>query len=519
LLGRALNIAASLAHRLRVLAGPGTGKSFALKRRVARWLEEGVAPDRILAVTFTRNAARALVDDLRSIGVDGADDIRASTLHSFCFRLLRDEDALTYLGRVARPLVIVRQSGIYKFEAAPLLADVEPRGDFGSRRDMTARLIAFEAAWARLQNETPGWPIDAVDAAFQEAVVDWLTFHEAMLIGEVVPEALRYLRNNPASHWLTAFDHIVVDEYQDLNKAEQTLIDVLASSASLSIVGDEDQSIYSFRYAHPEGVTSFPARHPETADEPLEECRRCPRAVVEIADALIRHNHPPPSSVRLCPSPSAADGIVHLVQWTTMADEIDGLADYIEHLVRGEGYAPGDILLLSQRRHIAYAIRDRLVGKNVPVHSFYYEESLEDERAQERFALLTLATYPEDRVALRYWLGVGSPTWNRQQYAKLRRMCDQTGRTPRDVLHAVRVGELNVNGIQALVTRFGALEDEIARVSSLSLPDAVDSLFPAGEEWTSAIRDIANRLTATAETLHALIDGIKAGITQPEMPE
>src|SRR5215212_9481350 len=103
LIGPALQIAATTETPLRVMAGPGTGKTFAMKRRVARLLEEGIVPTRILAVTFTRTAAANLVNELRALGVAGCDEIRAGTLHSFCFSLLQRADVFSYLGRVARP--------------------------------------------------------------------------------------------------------------------------------------------------------------------------------------------------------------------------------------------------------------------------------------------------------------------------------------------------------------------------------------------------------------------------------
>jgi DNA helicase II / ATP-dependent DNA helicase PcrA len=83
LVGVARSIAATDSTPLRVMAGPGTGKSFAMKRRVARLLESKQDPKRILAVTFTRNAAASLVEDLRALGVPGCENIRAGTLHSF----------------------------------------------------------------------------------------------------------------------------------------------------------------------------------------------------------------------------------------------------------------------------------------------------------------------------------------------------------------------------------------------------------------------------------------------------
>jgi superfamily I DNA/RNA helicase len=89
--GQTLDVARHTGNPIRVLAGPGTGKSFALKRRVTRLLEEGVTPERILAVTFTRMAAKDLVSDLVSLGVPGCEEVRAGTLHGLCFSILNRE--------------------------------------------------------------------------------------------------------------------------------------------------------------------------------------------------------------------------------------------------------------------------------------------------------------------------------------------------------------------------------------------------------------------------------------------
>src|ERR1700739_4731650 len=98
-------IAAYPGAHLRVLAGPGTGKTFALMRRVARLLEEGVQPGRILAVTFTRTAANDLVEKLATLVTPGAQDVDARTLHSLSFALLTRTAVFTALGRTARPLM------------------------------------------------------------------------------------------------------------------------------------------------------------------------------------------------------------------------------------------------------------------------------------------------------------------------------------------------------------------------------------------------------------------------------
>ena len=268
-------IASSRTRFNRVIAGPGTGKSFALKRRVARLLEEGAKPERILPVTFTNVAAEDLKREMLRIGVPGCENIRGSTLHSLCMRILSRQGVLQAVGRKPRPL--------NKFETEPLLYDLSP--SFGNKRARNKRMRAYEAAWARLQHERPGHARDANDVAFEAALVKWLTFHEGMLIGEIIPHVYQYLRDNPAAPERNLYDYVLVDEYQDLNKAEQGVIDLLCDSANLCIVGDDDQSLYSFKFAHPAGIREFSNTHQVTTDHQIMECRRCPARVVQIAIA------------------------------------------------------------------------------------------------------------------------------------------------------------------------------------------------------------------------------------------
>jgi DNA helicase II / ATP-dependent DNA helicase PcrA len=364
LTGTARDIAASDRSPLRVMAGPGTGKSFAMKRRAARLLESGQNPKRILAVTFTRNAAASLVDDLRDLGVPGSEKIRAGTLHAFCFSLLSRQEVFEFLDRVARPVVTFLKSGVLQFEGNTMLDDLVGMGSFGPKRDCTKRIRAFEAAWARLQSDAPGWPRLPVDRSFQTALLSWLRFHRAMLIGELVPETLRYLRNNPGCEARAAFDHVIVDEYQDLNRAEQDLIQLLSGNRAIAIVGDVNQSIYRFRHANPDGIRTYGERYPETHDELLRECRRCPTRVVAIADHLISHNHPGVPGPHLRPLPGNPEGTIHLVQWDSVEEEATGLAEYVRTLVARD-VSPGDILILTPRR-VRQESWQRIGGASLP---------------------------------------------------------------------------------------------------------------------------------------------------------
>ena len=380
-----LDIAAYQGSPLRVMAGPGTGKTFALMRRVARLLESGVLPSSILAVTFTRTAANDLVYQLSSLGTPGAGRVTASTLHSLCFALLRRNAVFQATNRVARPLI--------GFEVDCLTADLAT--NFGGKRAASELLKAFEAYWATLQHHQPGWPQDPVQQNFHRELLHWLTHHQAMLIGELVPRALDYILQNPASPEVPTYAHVLTDEYQDLNRADQVLIDALARQGTLTVIGDEDQSIYTvLRHARPDGIVQFHKTHPNTYDVTLHDCVRCPAQVVHMANSLILHNHPQrPSTIR--PVPQNGAGEVYIVQHNSIQDEITSIAAFIDwYLTNHPTVKPGEVLVLSTRRVIGYAIRDELVRLGRAAQSFFTEECLEKVSAREGYCLLTLLVRP-----------------------------------------------------------------------------------------------------------------------------
>jgi len=512
--GTHLNIAAYPGTPLRVLAGPGTGKTFALMRRAARLLEQGAQPNRILAVTFTRTAANELVEKLAALGVPGADLVAAKTLHSLSFGLLSRNAVFQALGRTARPLM--------DYERNTLVCDLQDQ--FGGKRAVEKLIEAFEAYWARLQHQQPGFPNDPVEQAFSHALRDWLVFHRAMLVGEVVPLALDFVTQNPAHPDIPRFDHVLVDEYQDLNRADQALIDALAGNGAVTVIGDEDQSIYSFRNAHPEGIVEYPQTHANTHDELLNECRRCPRRVVQIASALINHNQRlAPKALNPCPQ--NGEGVVYIVQHNSVADEIETLAAYIEwYLSTHAGIPAGEMLVLANRRMIGNGIRDALNTRaqqnNRPwsAQSFYFEDALSTSVAAEGFSLLTLLVDSEDRPALRYWLSENRPDCRRLPYARLRQHCAQNGIAPRVGLDAMVAGNLNLPYTGALVTRYQQLQQRLAALMPLDIPALVDALFPAGNAEAAAVRQAALLIVPNVQTQRELLDELRTDITQPELP-
>jgi len=517
--GEALEIAKSQSKRLRVMAGPGTGKSYAMKKRIMRFIEdEQVKPEKILAVTFTRTAASDLKKELQQ-GIAGAEKIHAMTLHAFCFGLLNKKEVFEQLQRRPRPIKTFTSKGSPQFELSPLLADLDLVQNFGNKREKFKIIKAFEAAWARTQDESL-WLKDEQDKSFYKEIDRWLRVHDSMLIGELVPLALQYLQNNPASDIFDKYSHIIVDEYQDLNKAEQTLIDLLGERGSNSIVGDVNQSIYGFRYANFDGIEDYSVRHSEVEDRTLDQCRRCDKKIVSLANSLIKYNYLENSSSKLKPDPSKADGEVRIVQWKNADEEVKGISGFIKLLIDSSRYKASDILVLSPRRLLGYQLRELIQKLGISAHSFFHEEAVEAEEAQLSITLLNLLVNPNDAVSLRFWLGFGSNKWQSRQYMTVTNIAHDEGKSIRAILDECAKDRV-IKGISNINTSYKDLMSRLSLMATLSLHELVDYLFPAEQEATQILRD-ASLLFINASPLDTnedLWDCLETLITQPEMPD
>ena len=144
LVGPARNIAGLDHTPIRVLAGPGTGKTFALMRRVRAFCKAAPGQTGYWSARSRAPPRGDLEEELAGLGVDGANTVRSGTLHAFCFGLLGQEEVLEATGRVPRPLLA--------FEERFLLKDLNGAA-FGTIHERRRRLQAFNAAWARLQSE------------------------------------------------------------------------------------------------------------------------------------------------------------------------------------------------------------------------------------------------------------------------------------------------------------------------------------------------------------------------------
>lgn len=509
-------IAASTNPRLRVVAGPGTGKSFAMKRRVARLLEAGIQPNTILPVTFTRVAAEDLHRELVAMDTPGAGQLVGVTLHSLALRLLSRNHVLEATNRIPRPL--------NEFELEPLIADLAA---FGGIRKIEPKIDAYHAAWARLPDDDPAKIESERDIAFETALISWLTFHRGMLIGEVIPYFYQYLRSNPAAEERSEYKHILVDEFQDLNRVEQEIIRMLSDDAEVCIVGDDDQSVYSFKFSHPKGIQDWCQENEGADDLALTECRRCPGQVVRIANHLIAQSVTRTHERTLIESPENGEGDVKIVQYSDLTKEVAGITTIVEDLM-GSGTHPGDIIVLCQRKRIGTSIYEALKAKGLPVKSYYAEAELADEETQARFAQLKLAANPDDRVALRWLIGRGSTAWFNGGYKRVRARCEQTGLNPWQVLNSIAEGDEAIAHTAPIVANFKIVKAQTAAIAQTladsGLPGLIDQLFPDGDDRWRDLRALCVKISSEdfneigEVDLTEFVSSVSYAIAQPEIP-
>lgn len=341
-----------------------------------------------------------------------------------------------------------------------------------------------------------------------------------MLIGEVVPKLYEYLRSNPAAAELSEFTNVLVDEYQDLNRAEQDVVGLLSESAALCIVGDDDQSIYSFKHAHPQGIQGWLQDNPQASDFALVDCWRCPGRVVMMANSLISRNKSGQPRQSLQPLPANGSGVVKIVQYPSLEAEVTGVAKMVSEALQN-GVPPGDILVLTQSRAFGTPIYNALTKIGVPTRSYYSESELDHDDARRSFALLVLLANRQDRVALRWLVGIDGNNWNEAGYRRIREHCELTGLSPWEVMAALAAGTLSLPYTQRVVASFLEVVQELSALEALSgVAEVVDQLFPDGSDHMREVREIALEVLESIEVgdWKGLADGLTSAIAQPEIP-
>ena len=274
-----------------MLAGAGTGKTRVITHRIADLVNEGVEEKRILAVTFTNKASKEMRHRLGQMGV--SEDVWIGTFHSTGMRILRMHCELVGY----KKNFTIYDDSDQKALVRALLADVDTKG-----KKITERLVhsyiqqmkGKDQGAAEVEHEDSLVPrslrriVKEVFVRYEEALIR----SNAMDFADLLINTTRLLRNakGTEAEWLLGrFKHVLVDEFQDTNAIQMEMVDLLATKGETCVVGDDDQSIYGWRGANPDGMMDFNAR-PGVQLVKLEENYRCTAPILDCANAVIANN-------------------------------------------------------------------------------------------------------------------------------------------------------------------------------------------------------------------------------------
>lgn len=484
---------------IRVVAGPGAGKTYGLKRRVQRRLAEGVPADRIFVGTFTRAIARALVRDLATEEVM---KLEIRTLHGLASRLL-SEYSKARKGREMRFLL--------EHEQDCMLCDISEEVA-GSLKERQTRLRALEAGWSRGDV--------LADAAFRGVVERWMYAHGAMMVGEVIPLAVEGIESGDIPEGL--FDEVIVDEFQDLTLAEQNLIEkIWSGNRSLVVLGDDDQSIYSFRFAHPGGITSWHERFsPETfEDVTIPENRRSLPEIVTMANEMIQRLGPTKQ-----PMVPVRGGAAHLakIHWDDTEAEIEGIA----HAVASIATAGRTVHILVPKRFLGHRLKQRLGELGIGASTSFHQEILETTAVRKGFSLLSALVDPGNPIAIRAWLGLHptSETTPTHRNSSAYRSLAGDGTLDEGHVRALASGEVDARGegssliqIQAenLVEAWEETNGlETREIVAYCLPDSRADIHENERRRRQAVQDLQILRDALSRLLDENENDLRKSITE-----
>jgi DNA helicase-2/ATP-dependent DNA helicase PcrA len=409
----------------RVLAGPGTGKSATLVAFLDQVLEKDVGR-RMKLLTFTRAATSELAKKVSAHPAAATE--RPSTIHSFAISILLMNPGM---GSLPQPL---RMADDWEYDN---LVRQSLAKRVGVRVKMLDMLVTeMESNWQSLRPADDPRIDTQVRSRFLGAWNEHRQILGYTLLAELPYTLLNALQNYPDLKGLN-YDLLIVDEYQDLNACDLEILKLLAGRGCTIIgAGDDDQSIYHFRKAAPEGIRRFLTDYPGAADYPLSITQRCGSKIIDWASYVIGGDPDRPTRAPLTPAEGSPPGECALLSFADEQEEAARLASLIQKLVTLEKLAPEEILVLLRADHneaFSKPLKEALRQFQVPFSDPEAVKRMLNEAANREFMeLFRLLVHREDSLAwsglLRLADGVGDTFFN-YIYELARQKHDQFGRT------------------------------------------------------------------------------------------
>ena len=411
-----------------VIAGAGSGKTKVLTHKIAYLIgEKNVLPWNILAITFTNKAANEMKERITNLVGDVAQDIWMGTFHSICVRILRkfidrlgfDSSFIIFDTSDQKTLIktCIKNIGLddKMFTDRSVLSEIS-----NAKNEM----LEPEQYTVRANGDFRKEKIALVYEMYQKRLKE----NNAIDFDDIINYTIKILMENPdiLEYYSNKFQYVLVDEYQDTNKAQFTLVTMLASkNGNITVVGDNDQGIYSFRGADISNILNFERDFPGTKIIKLEQNYRCTGNILKAANSVIKNNEV--KYKKQLWTENETGNLPKVYSAKNEYDEGTYIANEIEHLRREEYYKYSDFAILYRMNSQSRAIEEILRREQIPYKIIGGLKFYERKEIKDIISYLRLIQNPADNLSLKRIINEPKRGIGKTSLDKIEQMSDENG--------------------------------------------------------------------------------------------
>ncbi len=461
-----------------IVAGPGSGKTRVIAHRVAYLITVcGISPYRIVAVTFTNKAAREMKERVYHLMGRTVEGLTLGTFHATCARILRME--AQHIG-IDRGFVIYDEGD----QVSLLKRSIEQVGLDPKQYPPRAIGTAISSAKARLlapqeYRSQAGNYFEEVVARVYERYQVLLGESSALDFDDLLMRTVQLFRNQPEvlAKYQSRYLHVMIDEFQDTNLAQYILSKQLAGKyKNICVVGDPDQSIYSWRQANLRHILDFEKDYPDVKIVFLEQNYRSTQTILKAADHVIAANQQ--RKQKKLWTENEVGVPISVVQTYNEQEEAHFAVNEVERLVARGHWKAGDCAIMYRTNAQSRALEEEFVRYGFPYRLVGGTRFYERREVKDVVAYLRLIHNPHDTVSLIRIINVPNRGIGQRTIAELTTWANEKGLSYYDTLKLIAQGEestpLSSRSSQALGNFLNMLGELIAKGGELSLVDLLD---------------------------------------------
>ncbi len=427
-----------------IIAGAGSGKTKVLTHKIAYLIsQKNVKPWNILAITFTNKAANEMKQRVENIVGNVAQEMWMGTFHSICVRILRkyidrigfDTSFLIFDTQDQRTIVKECLKSLNIDEK--MFTDRSVLAEISNAKNEMLTPRAYKAKYAgEYRKETIG----SIYELYQKRLKE----NNAVDFDDIINYCIDILTNNPdvLQHYTEKFKYVLVDEYQDTNKAQFELVSILASRyGNITVVGDNDQGIYSFRGADITNILNFEKDFPGTKIIKLEQNYRCTGNILKTANSVIKHNEN--KYEKKLWTENEEGSLPCLYQAEDEYDEARYIVEQIQHLKTEEYFKPKDFVILYRMNAQSRAIEDILRREDVPYKVVGGVKFYERKEIKDAISYLRLIQNPSDNISLKRIINEPKRGIGKTSLDNISKISDETGISMYEIIKHAEDYDLN----------------------------------------------------------------------------